>query len=160
MIQKQKHFSKRLSDGVIGQGALEPFVTVPDFDASTVLKTITANPKGIIDDTKGSGSSGIQGLVLVVDYFSPRGLGYGPYYYTIQPALLRVDQVSGLFGSFLDTKKITGDRNGIWSRSHSKNYWLDRVIIQKIKQPCSKKSRALFKNMVQMVFLIIQKRAH
>ena len=67
-----------------------------------MLTTIPPNQLGIIDDTKGSG---VQGVVVLVDYFSPRGLGFGPYYYVVPPALIRVDQVSGLLGSFIDTEK-------------------------------------------------------
>ena len=128
---KAKAFLKRMHDGVIGQDAIEPVISVSTFDEKTVLNTIASNQKGIIDDTKGSGSSGVQAVVLVVDYFSPRGLGYGPYYYTLSPALIRTDQVSSLLGSFIDTKKVTGDLNTFaqslnqkvltWIKNYAKN---------------------------------------
>jgi len=108
---KAKAFIKRLTDGVIGQDALAPVVTVSNFNASTVLSSVQPNVRGIIDDTKGNGNSGVIGLVLLVDTFSPRGLGSGPYYYVIPPALLRIDQLSGLLATFLDSKKVSTDKS-------------------------------------------------
>ncbi len=122
---KAKAFLKRLTDGVIGQDALEPVVKVSTFDAATVLSAVKPNLKGIIDDTKGNGNSGVKGLVLLVDRFSPRGLGYGPYYYQIPPALLRIDQLSGLFATFLDAKKISSDKEKLQKFSDD----LDKKII-------------------------------
>lgn len=126
---KAKAFIKRLTDGVIGQDALEPVVKVSNFDAATVLSDVKSNLKGIIDDTKGSGNSGVKGLVLLVDHFSPRGLGYGPYYYNISPALLRIDQLSGLFTTFLDAKKISSDKENLKEKLKAFADTLDKKIV-------------------------------
>ena len=100
---KAQAFLKRLTDGIIGKDAITPKVQVSDFNASVVFTKIEANDKGVVDDTQGSG---ITGAVLVMDMFSPRGLGYGPYYYMIPSPLLRMDQLSNALSSFLDPKKI------------------------------------------------------
>ncbi len=89
--KKAQKFLDRLHKGLIGQGAIKTDITKP-IDKKNILTNMRANPNGIVDDTKGPGSSGITGIILLADQYKPQGLGDGPFYYVLEPSVLRVDQ--------------------------------------------------------------------
>jgi hypothetical protein len=88
---KAKKFLDRLNNGDIGQKALYTAINKP-IDKDHVLSTIQKNTYGFIEDTEGMNASGITGVLLLADWFSPQGLGVGPFYYELDPGLLRIDQ--------------------------------------------------------------------
>lgn len=102
---KAKQWLARFTKGTIGKDAHKLVAPIQKFDAATVLSTIMPSPYGTIDDTA-QGGSGVVGKVLLVDAFSPRGVGFGPFYYTINPMLIQLDQLRDTFVAFLDGKKM------------------------------------------------------
>jgi hypothetical protein len=90
---KAKKFLDRLNAGQIGKEALFSEAII---DKNNILTHMTPNLHGVIDDTKGTGNSGIKGIILLADQFAPQGLGAGPYYYIVQPSELRVDQFASV----------------------------------------------------------------
>lgn len=104
--KKALNFLNRLNDGKIGEKIKEPISSIGKFDESTVLTTMQSNTHGVIDDTKGTGSSGIKGYVLLADNALPRGVGTGPFYYQIRPPVVDIGQLVDLFSSNLDEKRF------------------------------------------------------
>lgn len=102
---KAKQWISRFLQGTIGKDATKVVDQIQKFDASTVFTTIVANPAGTIDDSAQNGS-GLTGMLLVADSFTPRGVGSGPFYYTIPPLIVRLDQLQEIFNSFFDGKKV------------------------------------------------------
>lgn len=105
--KKALTFLNRLADGVIGEDLKEPVTKIKKFDVEMALTTIQTNTHGLINDTAGSGSSGIQGFVLLTDKILPRGIGIGPFYYQINPPQVDVSQLIDLFSSYLHEKNFT-----------------------------------------------------
>lgn len=102
---KAEKFLNRLAAGEIGAGATSSQIqdfTISD-NLSKILNNPLANHYGIINDMDGSG---VNGVVLLADSFLPRGLGTGPYYYTVVPALFMPNQLSMMASSY--TMTITG----------------------------------------------------
>jgi hypothetical protein len=55
-------------------------------------RTAQIGTRGTIDDTKTTDGSGVIGTILLQDLFFAQGVGTGPFYYTIRPSILRIDQ--------------------------------------------------------------------
>lgn len=88
---KAKKFLDRLSAGTIGTKAIYTDVTKEELDKKTVLN-MQPNSNGFIDDTQGTDASGVTGAVVLADWFAPQGVGSGPFYYELDPGVLRIDQ--------------------------------------------------------------------
>lgn len=124
---KAQAFLSRLASGKIGVGATSS--QIQDFTISDNLSKILNNPlpnqNGIINDQAGSG---INGVVLLVDGFLPRGVGSGPYYYTIAPVLLMPDQLSMMATSYTlsvaslpDPQKVFVQQAPAWIATYQSN---------------------------------------
>jgi hypothetical protein len=85
-------FLHRLHAGIIGKEATYNPITHPFSLSSDLLTTLSPNLSGSINDTTGKEASGITGTILLVDTFTPRGMGTGPFYYSLQPALLQINE--------------------------------------------------------------------
>lgn len=111
-----KKFLNRLSTGKIGQGAVYTAVTADTLQQFLAGKTNLVvspqpNTNGIIDDTNiktDSAASGIKGLVLLADIFTPRGIGIGPFYYIIQASSLQIGFL--MTGLYLADNNYNADR--------------------------------------------------
>jgi hypothetical protein len=101
-------FLQRLADGVIGQGALT--TTFATFDPGFLGKQVP-NTKGMISD-KGTGGSGINGVVMLSDTFISWGVGMGPFYYSCGPVMLLINQIAELMIPFLDATRFTALSDG------------------------------------------------
>ncbi|MEX0939945.1 MAG: hypothetical protein WDZ41_01140 [Candidatus Babeliales bacterium] len=93
--KKAQLFIERLHEGLIGQGAIFTDVSKP-LDKKNILSDINPNQNGIIIDMQDKNSSGISGIILLSDQFLPAGVDDGPFFYIIEPSLLRVDQFANV----------------------------------------------------------------
>lgn len=107
--EKAKKFLDRLNAGIIGVKAVSTDVSKP-LDTTQLLQPLQPNINGLVDDTQGSGSTGLQGYVLFADVFTPQGLSDGPFYYQINPPLLRIDEFANAiwFDNDWYQKDVTG----------------------------------------------------
>ncbi len=103
---KAKKFLDRLSAGIIGTKAVYTDVTNDELDKKTVL-SMKPNLNGFIEDLQGSDASGVTGAVVLADWFAPQGVGDGPFYYELDPGVLRVDQFANAI--WYDSKFYTQD---------------------------------------------------
>jgi len=104
---KAQKWIDRLLKGAIGTNVASVSSTA-SFDPSQAIINQQPVDYGIIDDTQGSGSSGVKGRILLIDPFISQGIGQGPYYYTIQPPILYADQLVGTLAAVIDTKSFSG----------------------------------------------------
>jgi hypothetical protein len=88
---KAQAFLKRLSQGIIGKEAFFTDVQNPLNVSPDVLRKLQPNTNGLITDTQGKDASGVQGFILLNDYFCPTGLSNGPYYYSVPAPLIKID---------------------------------------------------------------------
>ncbi len=56
---------------------------------------------GVIEDT----DQGVIGYLVGADIFTPKGLGFGRFYYTLAPSILNFNGIASLIFSCLDSKK-------------------------------------------------------
>lgn len=103
---KAKKFLDRLSAGTLGTKAIYTDVTKEELDKKTVL-SMKPNINGFIEDIQGPDASGLTGAVVLADWFSPQGVGDGPFYYELDPGVLRVDQFANAI--WYDTKFYAKD---------------------------------------------------
>lgn len=106
---KAIQFLNRLSDGTIGKDARVS--TITQFDPKTELGQLLPNTNGVVADTQ-QGGSGITGIVLLTDVLTPYGVSIGPFYYTIPPAQLRIDQLAQGIINYLDPTLFTAPTSG------------------------------------------------
>jgi hypothetical protein len=104
---KAKKFLDRLTNGIIGQKAI--YTEITDVTNIDITK-LQPNTNGIVDDSKGTGSSGLTGYILFADRFAPSGVGLGPFYYYVPAVQLRVDQL--IANMLLDNSYYTTDESG------------------------------------------------
>lgn len=102
--KKAVQFLNRLADGIIGQDLKQPITTITNFNGNMVLVKTLPNTHGLIDDRAGSG---VKGFVLLADKITPRGVGYGPFYYQINPSIIQLDQLASLLESYVNTSLFT-----------------------------------------------------
>lgn len=91
---KSKAFLDRLHQGTIGTGATFTKITDPT-NSENIQANVSPNPNGVIQDI-GSGGTGLTGYVVLSDTMYPRGLGSGPYYYSIPSASLQVGTLANM----------------------------------------------------------------
>lgn len=77
----------KLYEGDIGEKALYTEVSNP-LDAQDIAKSLGTNLHGIVVDEKWN----IQFAIKLADTFYPQGVGQGPFYYIVEPDILRIDQ--------------------------------------------------------------------
>lgn len=107
---KAKKFLDRLSAGNIGAKAIFTDVTKEELDKKRLL-AMKPNVNGFIVDDQGAGASGVTGAVLLTDWFGAQGVGSGPFYYELDPSLLRIDQFASVIWfdkKFYDENAKTG----------------------------------------------------
>lgn len=92
---KSKTFLNRLHQDLIGSDSLYTQIADPT-NVSSITADITANENGIVVDNQAEGSTGLTGYVVLTDTFYPRGLGSGPYYYSIPSGQLQIGSLANL----------------------------------------------------------------
>ncbi len=119
---KAVQFLTRLADGVIGQDLKEPVTAINNFNENMVLVKTLPNTHGLIDDSAGSG---VKGFVLLADNVTPRGVGYGPFYYQINPCIVQLDQLASLLSSYLNSS--------LFASADAMNQEINKKITQWVK---------------------------
>lgn len=92
--EKSKEFLNRLHQGAIGAGATFSKITDP-MNLDNIQTNTLSNATGIIQDT-GPEGTGLTGYVVLVDFMYPRGLGSGPYYYSIPSPSLQLSNLASM----------------------------------------------------------------
>jgi hypothetical protein len=99
---KAKIWIDRFAKGTIGSYQMP--VSTTQFDPSQAVVNQAPTDYGIVDDTQGTGSSGIKGRVLLSDVFLSQGIGQGPFYYTVQQPIIYPDSLVNTLASVIDSK--------------------------------------------------------
>ncbi len=90
--KKAQQFLDRLSSGKIAPESISTAIT-----QSLKHGLMETKKNNIIDDTKGKDNSGVIGYLLLADYFTPHGITEDTFYYYVEPAELRIDQLINAF---------------------------------------------------------------
>ena len=72
-------------------------------DQVAVLMGTLSTMNGVIEDTE----QGVVGYLVGADAFTPRGVGFGRFYYTLAPSILSFDTIATLVAACLDSSKTT-----------------------------------------------------
>lgn len=95
-------FLHKVHQGKIAQNALYTDVANP-LDPQDIVKGLGTNLHGMIIDDEYK----IKAAIKIADTFYPQGVGQGPFYYIIEPDILRIDQFANSI--YFDDTSYTKD---------------------------------------------------